>query len=986
MAEHYNFLSLEKAAEALKEIYGLEGQLQKLPGEADANFKVVTPNGNYLLKISEGEVDTNIEAQLLMLQHLSNTSVADRVSKIIPTLRKEVSQTFSSEEGGINNVRLYNWIEGPLWSSIPQHDPRLLYSLGQRAGELTKALQDFSSPLAHRSFDWDISNTQWTLPHQHLFSGLQRKWILQFYQQFQENKPLLEQCRKSVIHNDANDNNLVLEQREEQYEVKAIIDFGDAVYTATINDLAVCITYAVMGKVDPLEAAVEVIRGYHSQFPLLEVELDLLFSLVGARLVISLTKSALNKRLHPENSYLTISEKPAWELLEKWQAIHPDLAAAFFRKACGFAAHPEYPRFLSHFSENKLSLKSLLGRSAEIENPNLDLGSAVVPKLSTYKDPGKLKSRILELYQDKKFLPAGGYNEVRADFINENTRVSTNAGSFWRSTLLSTQFWFPADQALHSFLEGKVIFAEGQRVIMEYQYSNSTFYAIYQNLEPEPVLSAGANLPQGAVLGRYISSSPEAFSLQLALYNPLDLPAPSSCIFEEAAVYRELFPSPEAVFEEFAPSSPAPDSDGLINFRKEHLGRSMSLSYVQPLQILRGDGLYLIDHTGRKYMDLVNNVAHVGHEHPEVVRAGQEQMAMLNTNSRYLHPNIVTLAENLLQTFPKELSVVHFVNSGSEANELAIRMAKAATGAKDFISVEMGYHGNTNACIAVSPYKFDGKGGQGAPETTQVVPLPDSFRGQFTGPDTASQYSEGVKEKLEIIKTKGRKPAAFIAESIISCAGQVELPEGYLADAYSQVRAAGGLCIADEVQVGCGRIGKHFWGFQLHGVIPDIVTIGKPLGNGHPLAAVVCTAEVAEAFANGMEYFNTFGGNPVSCAIGNKVLEVIRKENLQQNALETGEYLMHQLRELSQRFPIIADVRGQGLFLGFELCNHEKKPLGKQASVLVQKMKERGFLMSTEGRDDNVLKIKPPMVFAKDNANEFLDNLIFVLNHDFFKI
>jgi 4-aminobutyrate aminotransferase-like enzyme len=242
-----------------------------------------------------------------------------------------------------------------------------------------------------------------------------------------------------------------------------------------------------------------------------------------------------------------------------------------------------------------------------------------------------------------------------------------------------------------------------------------------------------------------------------------------------------------------------------------------------------------------------------------------------------------------------------------------------------------------------------------------------------------------VQEQIDQIHATGRKPAAFICESIISCGGQIELPGSYLEMAYAAVRKSGGLCIADEVQVGCGRVGERFWGFQLHGVIPDIVTIGKPIGNGHPLAAVVCTREVADAFANGMEYFNTFGGNPVSCAIGTEVLRVIREESLQENALETGNYLKRELRRMQEEFPVIGDIRGQGLFLGIELTDGELNPQTEKAAYLANRMKELGILMSTDGKDVNVMKIKPPMVFTREHANQLLEGLQRVFREDFMK-
>jgi 4-aminobutyrate aminotransferase-like enzyme len=310
-------------------------------------------------------------------------------------------------------------------------------------------------------------------------------------------------------------------------------------------------------------------------------------------------------------------------------------------------------------------------------------------------------------------------------------------------------------------------------------------------------------------------------------------------------------------------------------------------------------------------------------------------------------------------------------------------MVKAATRERDIIASEVGYHGNSNMCIDISSYKFDGKGGQGAPEHTHIFPLPDTFRGKYRGKDTGSLYAAEIKKQIDKIQTKGRKVGAFIVEPIISCGGQIELPEGFLAEAYRIVREAGGLCISDEVQVGCGRMGKTFWGFQLHGVVPDIVTIGKPLGNGHPLAAVACTPEVAEKFANGMEYFNTFGGNPVSCAIGTEVLKVVKREKLQENAYAVGEFLKEELWKLATDFPIIGDVRGQGLFLGVELVNAAMEPLAEQTAYLADRMKDHGILMSTDGHDHNVLKIKPPMVFTRENAEELLFYLRKVLAEDF---
>ncbi len=419
----------------------------------------------------------------------------------------------------------------------------------------------------------------------------------------------------------------------------------------------------------------------------------------------------------------------------------------------------------------------------------------------------------------------------------------------------------------------------------------------------------------------------------------------------------------------------------LVDRRKKAVGPSLSLSYRRPLHIVRGFGQYLFDDSGKAYLDCVNNVAHVGHCHPKVVSAGRKQMAVLNTNTRYLHENLIRYAERICDTLPEPLNVCYFVCSGSEANELAIRLARTYTGEQDMIVVDGAYHGNTTTLIDHSPYKHDGPGGRGAPSHVHKVPMPDPYRGQYSGSDAGPRYAGTVKHTLDAIADAGAGIAGFICEPLLGCGGQIVPPEEYLSTTFKYVRQAGGLCIADEVQVGFGRVGTTFWAFEDRGAVPDIVTLGKPIGNGHPLAAVITTPEVAAAFANGMEYFNTFGGNPVSCAIGLAVLDVIQEEGLQQRALSVGKVLMDGLRELMERHELIGDVRGRGMFLGIELVadRHSKMPAVNEAALLVERMKDRGILLSTDGPDHNVIKIKPPLVMTEGDAKFAVQQLDAVL-------
>ena len=335
---------------------------------------------------------------------------------------------------------------------------------------------------------------------------------------------------------------------------------------------------------------------------------------------------------------------------------------------------------------------------------------------------------------------------------------------------------------------------------------------------------------------------------------------------------------------------------------------------------------------------------------------------------------------------PDPLKVCFFVNSGSEANDLALRMARNHTGQKDIIVVDGAYHGNTTANLEISPYKFNGPGGKGAEPHIHKVPMPDIYRGLYraNNDEAGKKYADHVQAAIEQIQQNGKNVAAFICESLLGCGGQIVLPDNYLKQAFRHVRNAGGVCIADEVQVGFGRVGTHFWGFETQHVVPDIVTLGKPIGNGHPLAAVITTPEIAESFNNGMEYFNTTGGNPVSCAVGMAVLDVIEQEKLQENALRVGTRLKTGLEKLKEKFPIIGDVRGLGLFIGVELVRNREtlKPAANEASFIIERMKEQGILISTDGPLYNVLKIKPPLVFNDVNADFFVETLEGILNED----
>ena len=425
------------------------------------------------------------------------------------------------------------------------------------------------------------------------------------------------------------------------------------------------------------------------------------------------------------------------------------------------------------------------------------------------------------------------------------------------------------------------------------------------------------------------------------------------------------------------------DRNQILQLRQKYLSPSLSLSYDNPLHIVRAKGQYLYDANGKRYLDAVNNIQHVGHCHPMVVDAARKQYGILNTNTRYLDENVVSYAKDLTSYLPDDLNVCFFTNSGSESNDLALRLARNKTQSKDTIVLDGAYHGHVSSLIDISPYKHNSKGGSGPPSYVHTLPMPDPFRGKYRGQKALNGYVDELKEILLSIKKQGKQLSAFVVEPIMGCGGQVILPDEFLKRSFELVRDAGGICIADEVQIGFGRVGTDFWGFETAYVEPDIVTMGKSMGNGHPLSVVVTTKDIAEKFNNGMEYFNSFGGNPVSCAVGKAVLRAVEEENMQQNANKIGKYLLQELKELQSEFSLIGEVRGKGLFIGIELIKNSSNlsPASKEAEEVVNKMKRKKILLSTDGPDHNVIKIKPPMIFNRQNADELVLKLSEVLSN-----
>lgn len=723
---------------------------KQLDGYENINYRISTDENDFVYKTykySEAQHDV-VMAENEILLHL-----ADQFHTKIPApipFKDGSYVKIISEDNKKEVCRLLTFIEGESLANAA-HSPKLYESLGAFLAKLDLGLKGIKNhTIQSRQWEWD--NQYFDLNRKYLDDipdARNRNTILYFLNQFEEIvRPLFPELRKQIIHGDANEWNLLVKNEE----IAGLIDFGDLAHTFLINELAIAIAYACLGKEDPLKWAVIILRSYHQIIPLEEQEIHILYYLVAARLCTSVCNSAHSRIINPVNKYASVSEKGAWQLIYRWLAINPIKAENEFRKAAGLAVK-----------------------------------------------------------------------------------------------------------------------------------------------EAEPI-------------------------------------------------------------------------EQLIDKRTKHISSILSVSYDKPVHMVRSAFQYMYDAAGNTFLDAYNNIPHVGHSHPRIVSAGQKQLAKLNTNTRYLYDELSEYAEKLLKYFPPELYKVFFVNSGSAASDLAMRMAHYHTGFKHVMVMESGYHGNTQTAMEISDYKFSNPKGQGQKKYIIKTPLPDTFRGKYKmdTPDPGALYGE---DAVNQIRNSSSPISAFISEPIVGCAGQVPLPKGYLQFVYPAIREQGGICISDEVQTGFGRLGKHFWGFEAQGVVPDMVILGKPIANGHPMGAVVCTDEIAASFEQGVEFFSSFGGNPVSCAIASAVLDVIEEEQLQENAEIVGDHYFHLLKDLMKKYPCIGDVRGSGLFIGIEIVKENSGlPDTALAGHIKEELRNRYILVSTDGPSDNVIKTKPPLCFNKENA------------------
>jgi len=994
-------------------LYGFEAQAHPLPSEYDDNFRLDAPDGtSRVLKVMHPKREPGfIEMQCEALAILAAKEPDLAVPRVVPTGAGRAWTLVPLPDGSERIVWMLSYLEGRPIAGIHPFTPELLGEIGESLARLDRALKGFSHPAAARVLKWDLVRAGWIREHlDTIKDGRRRALVERVMARYDaEAVPALPRLRRGVVYADANEHNvLVRVEPGRRARLAGFVDFGDMIETVTVAEAAIAAAYAAFGAADPLEAVRPLLAGYNRIRPLGEEEISLVDILIRVRLAVSVVNSACRAAAEPGDPYLTISESPAWAALEAFDRVPPRLAHYAYRDTCGLPPVPHAPAVAAWLRRSAAALAPVLDhdlRTAPVAVLDLSVGSRMLGA-----DPSELETPRLTETIAKAMAEAGAavgvgrYDEARAIYTTGAFAAAGSPAAPRRTVHLGMDLSVPPGSRVRAPLEGTVhIVARndfpkdyGPLVILRHAIpSGEEFFTLYGHLDPASVagLGPGRAIRAGEAFAA-VGSPPENgdwwphVHVQIILdLLGLDEDFPGVASPHRRSLWTGLSPDPNLLMGIPADRFPEPEPDkaATLAARRKRVGPSLSLSYADPLKIVRGWMQFLYDETGRAYLDAYNNVPLVGHSHPHVVRAVQEQMALLNTNTRYLHDNLVRYADRLTALMPAPLRVCYVLNSASEANELALRLARAHTRREDVIVLKQAYHGHTSGLIDISPYKFDGPGGRGRRPWVHVAPLPDDYRGPYRrdDPEAGRKYAEAVGCLAEEAGGRGGV-AAFIAETLPSVAGQIVLPPGYLDEAYRHVRAAGGLCIADEVQVGFGRLGTHFWGFETQGVVPDIVVLGKPIGNGFPLAAVVTTEPIAASFANGMEFFSTFGGNPVACAAGLAVLDVMRDERLQERALRVGRHFIAALKRQAERHPIIGDVRGSGLFLGIELVRDRRtlEPAGAEASYIVNRLRDLGILTGTDGPFHSVIKVRPPLCFSEADADLFVSTLDTVLAED----
>ena len=957
-------ISAGQASQWLTTHYGLSGRLKELGSHQDRNFRVETEDSSgakrrYVLKICHGAYSIDeLAAQHAALRHLAANSPV-KVPAVIAALNGEDLLTLEVH-GSAVHVRLLEFIDGQSIAHVERLSRDVVVALAELCAEVDVALAHFEHPGLDRILQWDPRHASALVKHllPVIENPDERTCIRDAAEQAQARLlPLMSALPVQAIHLDITEYNVVwAKDAHRQWQLQGLIDFGDLVKTWRIADLSVtCAALLHHAEGDPLYL-LPAIGAYHAINPLQREEWQALWPLIVARSAVLVLSSEQQASIEPDNAYIQANLSSEWNIFDVATSVPMPLMEAAILQAVG----------LLDVSENLPACSRLLPTLSEQTFTAVDLGVLSEHFVAGNWEQGGVDEHLLQHAAGVTGLACSRYGEyrlsrTRPDSANESDTFALHV-ELHITDATPTPVHAPFAGVLGHTADAAVVLV-GDRAVLRLWGVQSDF-------------DSGTSLSAGDVIGHC------AGSLIVQVCRDPQLSPPLFVTPSWAQAWRALCPSPSAMLGFDCDAPALEDSARLLARRDASFARSQKHYYAAPPHIERGWRNHLIDMQGRSYLDMLNNVAVLGHGHPRMAEVASRQWSLLNTNSRFHYAAIAEFSERLLQLAPAGMDRVFLVNSGTEANDLAIRLAWAYSGGRDVLSVLEAYHGWSVATDAISTSIADNPQALSTrPDWVHPVTAPNTYRGKFRGPHSAPDYARSVEAHLAKLAEQRRQVAGFICEPVYGNAGGISLPPGYLKQVYQQVRAQGGVCIADEVQVGYGRLGEYFWGFEEQGVVPDIITMAKGMGNGHPLGAVITRREIAEALEAEGYFFSSSGGSPVSCRIGMAVLDVMEQERLWENAKVVGGYFKERLLALIDKHSLVGAVHGSGFYLGVELVRDREtlQPATEETTYLCDRLRELGIFMQPTGDYLNILKIKPPMVTTRQSVDFFVDNVSKVL-------
>lgn len=945
------------ARRVVQESFGLDAVAHQLGGNQDANFLIRARDGQpvAVLKVTNpafGAAEVAVQ-----------DDAADRMAAASPELR--IAQVLRGDDGvaqrttvatpdGPAAARLIRFLDGGTLFDQGCLDPRGIARLGEVAAKVDLALADITDGDGlDRVLQWDLQYADRTvaalgssLPAARrapIESAAARAWDLV--------APLVPDLPVQVVHLDLTDDNTVLGG---DGLVDGVIDFSDLTRTWTVCELAIAISSVLHHPGAEPASVLPAVRAYHSLRPLSEAEVAALWPLVVLRAAVLVVSGCHQVAVDGDNAYAETRLVREWRIADRALSVPPEVMTALIRDTLGLGA-------------------SGVAAAPVPDGVLLALPDAAVldlsPKSSMLDDGAWENAEIAEALAAERL--AAGHRAVATRFGEARlagSRALVRAAP--ASVATGIDLWTTGSEELTAPWDGEVS-SDESGIVLRTDHIEVIAHGV--------TARATGTVAAGTVVATTV---PRTRTRITAGHRAGDVPEAVAPLYAAGWLATLADPAPLLGLPATSAGDTGSAAESVLEQRQRALAEVQEHYYREPPRIERGWRHFLITEEGRPLLDMINNVAVVGHSHPRIARTAERQLRLLNTNSRFNYEAIAAFGARLADLAPDPLDTVFLVNSGSEAADLAIRLALVATGRSDVVAMGEAYHGWTYASDAVSTSVADNPNAlQSRPSWVHTVPAPNPYRGQHRGTD-ASRYGPEAAAAIDELAAAGQVPAGFIGEAYYGNAGGMPLPAGYLAAVYAAVRRHGGLAIADEIQVGYGRLGHWFWGFEQQGVVPDIIAVAKAVGNGVPVGAVITSRAVADTYRDAGYFFSSTGGSPLSSRVGLTVLDILRDEDLQGNAREVGGHLKARLVELAQRHDIIGAVHGSGLYLGVELVRDRTtlEPASSEADAICDRMLDLGVVIQPTSDRMNVLKVKPPLCIDRPAADFFVDTLDRVLS------